>query len=148
VLILTAFNLTNGLSRFLSGYFSNMMGRKQVLGATLLLAGLAYFLFPYLTGHLIWAVLAAVIGFSFETLHSVSPPMVSDCFGIENFGSVFGMVFTAFGFVSGALGPWLSGFLLDITRENFSLVFFYLGVLLVPSALLVLIASSRTEYRF
>jgi OFA family oxalate/formate antiporter-like MFS transporter len=58
------------------------------------------------------------------------------------------MVFTAFGFASGALGPWLSGFLLDITRENFTLVFFYLGVLLVSSALLVLIASSRTECRF
>jgi OFA family oxalate/formate antiporter-like MFS transporter len=74
--------------------------------------------------------------------------MVSDCFGIEKFGSVFGMVFTAFGFVSGALGPWLSGFLLDITRENFTLVFFYLCLLLVSSALLVLIASSRTECRF
>jgi hypothetical protein len=37
---------------------------------------------------------------------------------------------------------------LDISRENFTLVFFYLGVLLVISALLVLLASSRTEYRF
>jgi OFA family oxalate/formate antiporter-like MFS transporter len=148
VLILTAFNLTNGLSRFVSGYFSDVMGRKQVLGSTLLLAGLAYFLFPYLSGQLIWSLLAAVIGFSFGTLHSVAPPMVSDCFGIEKFGSVFGMVFTAFGFVSGALGPWLSGFLLDITRGNFTLVFFYLGVLLVSASLLVLIASSRTECRF
>jgi cyanate permease len=70
--------------------------------------------------------------------------MVSDCFGIEKFGSVF----TAFGFVSGALGPWLRGFLLDITRENSTLVFFYLGLLLVSSALQVLIASSRTKCRF
>ena len=69
-------------------------------------------------------------------------------FGIEKFGSVFGMVFTAFGFVSGALGPWLSGFLLDITHENFTLVFFYLGVLLLSPALLDLISSSRTECRF
>jgi len=58
------------------------------------------------------------------------------------------MVFTAFGFVSGALGPWLSGFLLDITHENFTLVFFYLGVLLLSPALLDLISSSRTECRF
>jgi hypothetical protein len=74
--------------------------------------------------------------------------MVSDCFGIEKFGPVYGMVFTALGFVSGALCLWLSGFLLDITRENFTLVFFYLGLLLASSALLVPIASSRTECRF
>jgi hypothetical protein len=42
----------------------------------------------------------------------------------------------------------LSGLLLDIARESFTLVFFYLGLLLVSLALLVLIASSRTKCRF
>jgi OFA family oxalate/formate antiporter-like MFS transporter len=34
---------------------------------------------------------------------------------MEHFGSIFGGIFTAFGFFSGALGPWLGGYLLDLT---------------------------------
>jgi OFA family oxalate/formate antiporter-like MFS transporter len=148
VLILTAFNITNGLSRFISGYLSDIMGRKQILGGSFLAAGLACFSFPHFSGLLAWSVCAALIGFSFGTLHSVTAPLVSDCFGLENFGQIFGMVFTAFGFVSGALGPWLSGFFLDATGGNFSLVFAYLGSLLTGSVLLIWIVTPRAECTF
>jgi OFA family oxalate/formate antiporter-like MFS transporter len=148
VLILTAFNITNGLSRFVSGYLSDITGRKQILGGSFLVAGLVCFAFPHVAGLFIWAVFAALIGFSFGALHSVTAPLVSDCFGMENFGQIFGMVFTAFGFVSGALGPWLGGFLLDVSGGNFTLVFAYLGILLTVSVFLIWIVSPRAECTF
>jgi OFA family oxalate/formate antiporter-like MFS transporter len=148
VLLLMAFNITNGSSRLVSGFLSDVAGRKTVMITTFLLAGGAYYLFPHVSGIIIWSVLAAVIGFAFGTLFAVSAPLVSDCFGMEHFGSIFGAVFTAFGFLSGALGPWLGGYLLDLTQGNFTLVFGYLGSLMISSSVMIWITTPYTECTF
>ncbi len=100
-------------------------------------AGLAYVLLPHLDGLAVWAVLAAVVGFAFGTLFAVSAPLATDCFGMAHFGAIFGLVFTAYGFVAGPLGPWLSGHVLDSTQGNFQVVFTYLGVFFFASAVLI-----------
>ena len=137
VLILTAFNLSSGLSRIVSGYLSDYTGRTGIMSLTFLAAGMSYFFLPH-TGNLIFLLmLAAIIGFAFGTLFAVSAPLVSDCFGLKHFGVIFGLVFTGYGFVSGLLGPSLSGYLLDLTAGNFTIVFSYLGVLCLVSGLLI-----------
>jgi OFA family oxalate/formate antiporter-like MFS transporter len=148
VLILTSFNLTNGLSRLVSGHLSDRFGRKVTMGLAFLAAGCAYFLLPHLEGLPAWAVLAATVGFAFGTLFAVSAPLVSDCFGMRHFGAIFGLVFTAYGFVAGALGPWLSGRLLDMTQGNFKPVFLYLGLFCLLSAMLISLAKppGRTAF--
>ena len=80
-----------------------------------------------------------VIGVGFGALWTVSPPLAAECFGLENFGSVFGLLLSAYGFLSSLLGSWLSGYLLDITQGNFTLVFSYLGAFCVVSAGLILL---------
>jgi OFA family oxalate/formate antiporter-like MFS transporter len=79
------------------------------------------------------SILAAFVGLSHGTLFTVSAPLVYDCFGFKHFGAIFGLVFTAYGFISGLLGPTLSGYLLDITGGDFFIVFLYLGVFCVLS---------------
>jgi OFA family oxalate/formate antiporter-like MFS transporter len=128
ILILTAFNLTNGMSRLCSGILSDRFGRNPVMSLAFLAAACAYFLLPWARSLWVCALLAAVVGFSFGTLFSVSAPLVADCFGLEHFGAIFGLTFAAYGFVAGPLGPTLSGYLLDVTGDNFFLVFLYLGV--------------------
>lgn len=128
ILILTAFNLSNGISRLLSGILSDRIGRNQVMSLAFLAAGVAYFILPWARELAVCAILAAVVGFSFGTLFSVSAPLVTDCFGLEHFGAIFGLTFAAYGFVAGPLGPTLSGYLLDVTGDNFFLVFMYLGI--------------------
>ena len=135
VLIFTAFNATNGAGRLISGYLSDNIGRNLTMSITFFAAGLAYFFFPHSSSLLTCAALAAVIGFSFGTLFSVSAPLVSDCFGLQHFGAIFGMVFTAYGFFAGLLGPSLSGYILDVTGNNFSIVFMYLGIFCLISGL-------------
>ncbi len=137
VLILTAFNLTSGLSRLLSGYLSDYMGRTGVMSITFLAAGISYFILPRGDGLILLLVLAGIIGFAFGTLFAVSAPLVSDCFGLKYFGAIFGLVFTAYGLVSGLLGPSLSGYILDRTAGNYTMVFSYLGVFCLASALLI-----------
>jgi len=137
VVILTAFNFTNGLSRLLMGWLSDRVGRNLSMGVTFLAAGCAYLVLPHVSGLEIMAGLAAVIGFAFGTLFAVSAPLTTDCFGLRHFGPIYGLIFTAYGFVAGPLGPSLSGYILDVTHGNFVLVFSYLGVFCLISGILI-----------
>jgi len=137
ILILTAFNLTNGAGRLVSGYYSDKIGRTRIMSLAFLAAGLAYFVLPWAGGLTSCALLAAVVGFSFGTLFSVSAPLVADCFGPRHFGAIFGLTFAAYGFVAGPLGPTLSGYLLDRTEDNFFLVFLYLGLFCLLASLCI-----------
>jgi len=134
VVLLSAFNLTNGLGRFTSGYLSDRAGRRRVMGISFAAAGLAYWALPWVQGTPWWAFLSAVVGYAFGTLFAVSGPLASERFGLENFGVVFGLIFTAYGFTAGILGPWVSGVILDRTGGDFGLVFGYLGAFFVLAA--------------
>jgi len=138
VVILTGFNLTNGGGRLVSGFFSDRLGCSQTMAVSFAAAALAYLIMPHWEGIWLWAILAAVIGFAFGTLFAVSAPLAGDCFGMAHFGAIFGLIFTAYGFVSGPLGPWLSGYILDLTRGNFTIVFTYLGLMYLAAAGIIL----------
>jgi MFS transporter, OFA family, oxalate/formate antiporter len=137
VILQTAFNFTNGVGRLGSGYASDRWGRNGTLVCTFLLAAGAYLLLPHTHSPAASAMMTAAVGLAFGSLFTVSAPLAIDCFGLAHFGSIFGLVFTAYGFLSGILGPWLSGFLLDLTQGNFRLVFTYLGGCYAIAALLI-----------
>ena len=144
ILLLTAFNLTNGSGRIISGFLSDRFGRNRIMSAAFLAAGLAYFALPFAKSLATCAFLAAVVGFAFGTLFSVSAPLVADCFGLRHFGAIFGLTFAAYGFVAGPLGPTLSGYLLDRTGDNFFLVFAYLGAFfLLASACILMVVPPQ-----
>lgn len=137
VVILTVFNITNGFSRILMGYLSDIVRRNSTMSVTFFAAGCAYFALPYVNSLAASAVLAAMIGFAFGTLFAVSAPLAADCFGLKHFGAIFGLVFTAYGFVSGAIGPSLGGYILDASEGNFIIVFTYLGIFCVLSGFFI-----------
>ncbi len=137
VLILTAFNLTNGLGRFISGIMSDFINRNMIMTISFFSAGVAYLLLPHLNGLMMWGVLAAVVGIAFGALFTVSAPLVSDCFGLKHFGAIIGLIFTSYGFLSGLIGPWLSGYILDLTGNNFTIVFSYLGIFFLISSITI-----------
>ena len=145
VFILTGFNLTNGGGRLVSGFFSDRLGRSRTMAVSFGAASLAYLIMPHWGGIWLWATLAAVIGFAFGTLFAVSAPLAGDCFGMAHFGAIFGLIFTAYGFVSGPLGPWLSGYILDLTRGNFTIVFTYLGLMYLAAAGIILRVRPHRE---
>ncbi|MGD8889219.1 MAG: MFS transporter [Desulfobacterales bacterium] len=147
VVLLTGFNLTNGSGRLVSGYFSDRWGRSRTMAVSFTCAAAAYLIMPHLEGLWLWATLSAVIGFAFGTLFAVSAPLAGDCFGMAHFGAIFGLIFTAYGFLSGPLGPWLSGYILDLTQGNYTFVFSYLGFMYLASAGLILFVQPWRECR-
>lgn len=147
VILLTAFNLTNGCGRLISGYLSDHIGRSRTMAISFTCAGAAYLVMPHMDHLWLWAVLAAIIGFAFGTLFAVSGPLAGDCFGMIHFGAIFGLIFTAYGFVAGPLGPWLSGHILDITAGNYTLVFTLLGLLYFAASGLIALVQPWRECR-
>jgi OFA family oxalate/formate antiporter-like MFS transporter len=145
VLILMAFNITNGTGRLVAGYLSDVIGRNLTMSTAFFAAGFAYFVLPSASSLAACAILAAVVGFAFGTLFSVSAPLVTDCFGLDHFGAIFGLVFTAYGFVAGALGPSLGGRLLDVTGGDYFLVFLYLGAFCILSGLCIRLVESPNQ---
>ena len=144
VFILIGFNIANGIGRLISGYLSDIIGRNTTMSIVFFSAGGAYFILPHSSNLMVCSILAAFVGLSHGTLFTVSAPLVYDCFGFKHFGAIFGLVFTAYGFVSGLLGPSLSGYILDVTGGNFLIVFTYLGVFCILSGLCVrLVVPSR-----
>lgn len=137
VLVLSCFNLTSGASRLISGYLSDFVEKRVLMSLAFLASGVAYFAMSYVPGLTILCFLAMVIGFSFGTLFACSAPLVTDCFGMKHFGAILGLVFTAYGFVSGIIGPSMSGYLIDITGGNYSIIFTYLGIFCLISGCLI-----------
>jgi MFS transporter, OFA family, oxalate/formate antiporter len=138
VMILTAFNLASGLSRIIMGYLSDRMRRNKAMAATFFAAAGAYFILPQVERFIFLLLLPAIVGFAFGTLFAVSAPLASDCFGLRHFGAIFGLVFTAYGFLAGPMGPSLSGYLLDSSADGFGLVFTFLGVYCFLSGVFIL----------
>lgn len=139
--VLSAFNVANGLSRIVTGFVSDIIGRNLTLSITFIGAGVAYLLLPYTSHYTLILVLATAIGFGYGTLFACSAPLISDCFGLKHFGIILGLVFTSYGFLAGIIGPGLSGWLLGLTEGNYTFIFNYLGLLCLISALLILFVS-------
>ena len=137
VWILFAFNLGSGLSRLAMGFLSDLVPRPLVMAGAFATAGLAYLGLPWVGGGWWPAFLAAWVGVAFGTMFAVGAPLAAEVFGPMYFGEVFGLLFTSYGFISGALGPSLAGYVLDLSGGNFLAVFSYLGGCCLLAAVLV-----------
>ena len=147
VCILTCFNLLNGLGRLISGRLADNYSKQKILMTIFLMASAAYILMPFFSALPVISFLACFIGLAFGAMFTVSAPLVTEVFGIDNFGKIFGLVFTAYGFVAGPLGPWLSGYILDITGGNYTLVFSLLGLLYFLACGIILMVRPWQECR-
>ena len=138
VYILICFNILNGIGRLVCGRLSDILPKQKILMAIFLMAAGAYIGLSFSKTLVPACFFACFIGLAFGGLFTVSAPLVTDVFGLENFGKIFGLVFTAYGFFAGILGPWLSGIILDMTQSNFKIVFSMFALFYVISSFLIL----------
>jgi OFA family oxalate/formate antiporter-like MFS transporter len=127
VVVITAFNLTNGIGRIVAGALSDFIGRNATGCVAFLLGAVGYILLCFCRSLVLVAILAAFVGFAFGTLFAISAPLVSDLFGLKHYSAIFSLVFVAYGFISGIVGPALVGQLLKATGENYTVVFLLLA---------------------
>ena len=144
IYILTAFNVLNGIGRIICGKLADKYRKQKIMACIFSMAGTAYLLMPYSGSIYFVSFLACFVGLAFGGLFTVSAPLVTDVFGLENFGRIFGLVFTAYGFLAGFLGPWMSGMILDATGSDYRIVFTIFAVFYFVSSILIM-RISRPE---
>lgn len=141
VVVITAFNLTNGIGRIVAGSLSDFIGRNATGCVAFIMGAVGYLLLPFCKNAVLVAVLAAFVGFAFGTLFAISAPLVSDLFGLKHYSTIFSLVFVAYGFVSGIVGPALVGQLLKLTGENYAVVFPLLALFCAAGAVCIMLAK-------
>ena len=138
VWILIGFSIANGAGRLICGRLADYFAHQKILMICFLISGSAYIIIIFSTSLVAVSLLASCVGLAFGAMFAVSAPLVTHCFGLVNFGRIFGLVFTAYGFVAGFLGPWLSGFILDSSYGSFTLVFLYLAIFYFISSFFII----------
>jgi OFA family oxalate/formate antiporter-like MFS transporter len=90
------------------------------------------FLLQGLSTYASLSVASVLIGFNYGANLSVFPSATKDYFGLRNFGVNYGFISTAWG-VGGILGPMLSGYIYD-TSKNFRDAYLIAAVCLLIAA--------------
>ena len=144
IAVLSAFNLVSGCSRIVVGALSDIIGGERIGVIAFAVTAAGYALLPYIGTGAAVMVIAGCVGFGFGTLFTVTGPIASGRFGLRYFGMIYGLIFTAYGFIGGILGPALSGMVLDITSGNYHVVFGYLAVFaFIGAALMYVLQRGR-----
>ena len=111
VSLLAVFN-TGG--RVVMGMLSDKIGRVPTLMLVIALQMANMVLFPTFDTEIEFILGAALAGVGYGALLAIFPSMTADYFGMKNYGSNFGVVYTAWG-ISGFIGPVMASVVVDTT---------------------------------
>ena len=99
----------NASGRIVAGFMSDKIGRTKTLFTMLTFQGLIITSLIFMgEGKAYLLVIAStLIGFNYGTNLALFPSATKDCFGLKNFGTNYGLVFTAWG-IGGFVFPRVS----------------------------------------
>lgn len=134
--ILSIFNL---IGRFFLGPLSDKIGRLKtftLIGSMVLISMILLYIAHYL--NILFYVVPIIAGISYGGYLALSPSFTADVFGTKYYGVNYGAMFTAWG-IAGIFGPYLAGFLHDLTKSYFLtiLIFSFFSLFAVSISLYV-----------
>jgi MFS family permease len=104
------------VGRILWGVFADVLGNRKAMVLSAGLMMLALFWLQVAVDAWILVLVGLAFGFSHGGLATMESPMVANIFGMRSHGTILGLVFFA-DTVGGATGPFLAGYLFDVTRS-------------------------------
>jgi len=145
VIILTIFNLANGICRLFIGWFTDRIGGRFTGAISFLLTTVGYLVMPHTSNVTLICICAVGVGIGLGALFTVSGPLTSLIFGFKEFGMIFGLLYTGYGIIGGVVGPFVSGLVLEKTNDNYIIVFTYLGIMAFIGFLSILIVNDKKK---
>jgi OFA family oxalate/formate antiporter-like MFS transporter len=130
----------NAGGRIIAGVLSDKIGRTWTMFAVFVFQAVLMFLLRGLDTYAALFVASVLIGFNYGANLSVFPSAAKDYFGLKNFGINYGFIFTAWG-VGGILGPLLSGYIYDASK-NFDNAYLIAAVCLLIAAALTFVTRT------
>lgn len=104
----------NAGGRIGGGIVSDKIGRIRTMQIVFALQGVNMLLFASYNTFFLVALGTALGGIGYGALLSLFPSTVSDYYGMKNFGTNYGVLYTAWG-IAGAIGPVIAGWVVDAT---------------------------------
>ncbi len=141
-LLVASLAVGNGGGRILAGIISDKIGRKWTLLTCFLLQAVLILLLSLTKGGNLLAtipvmiILSALIGANYGANLSIFPSLTKDFYGVNHFGTNYGLVFTAWG-VGGFMLSLLAGRLYDVYR-TFAVAYYGAAILLLMAAVVSL----------
>jgi OFA family oxalate/formate antiporter-like MFS transporter len=147
-LVVAILAIGNAGGRIVAGILSDKIGRRVTLGIMLIIQTLLMLAAIPIVGSdqssaVLLVVLATLIGFNYGTNLSLFPSLTKDHWGLKNFGTNYGIVFTAWGvggFVMGRLSQ-----MLQTSTGSYTSSFLTAAVLLVIGTILTFTLKGRKE---
>jgi len=97
-LALTVDRILNGMSRPISGWVSDSIGREELLFLAFIVEGLGFlFLWLYGASYTAFVIVTGMLFFAYGEMFSLFPASLADTFGRKHVTSVYGMMYTAKG---------------------------------------------------
>jgi MFS family permease len=146
--IFGAMGFLSTVGRMLFGTLSDRMGREKVATLSFLcsIGGIFIILLLPLIQSVFWLYLYAVLfGLGFGARGPILTAMVADMYQGKHFGSIYGFINIGIG-IGGALGPWLAGYLHDVTG-SYRISFITCVPILILACVLIWIAGWSNKHK-
>jgi len=123
--------------RVLMGIFADRIGNKKAMVLSAGLMMLALFWLVMVKDLWMLSLGGLAFGFGHGGIATMESPIVANIFGMRSHGVILGLVFFL-DTVGGAIGPFLAGYIYDMTR-SYSLAFLLCAILGVINLILILL---------
>ncbi len=140
--LVVALAIFNSGGRLATGLLSDKIGALKTLSFAMLLQAVNMLLFSQFDSSFTLIIGAGLAGIGYGTLLAVFPSVIADLYGLKNFGTNYGILYTAWG-IGGFIGPMLAGWSVD-TFGHYDLAYFLCAALVFVAAILLL-GVQRTE---
>lgn len=139
--ILSLFGFTTLAGRMILGPASDRAGKKLMCVISMLFQTIGAFWLIWSSDLWMFYLFAGFYGLGYGGMAPATAALIGESFGLRNMGSILGVLNTGFG-VGAALGPFIGGYIFDITNS-------YLWAFVLATAAMftstLLIALSRRE---
>jgi len=136
--------VVGGLSiagKILLGKVADIIGNRKIFifGFSMI----SVVLFCLVPAKTVWLLyfLSGLFGFSYGGIAASESPLVAFLFGLRSLGLILGAAAAGFT-IGGALGPWLIGYLFDVT-DSYRLAFIICGAISFTGLILTLILDTK-----
>ncbi|XP_056006571.1 monocarboxylate transporter 9-like isoform X3 [Ostrea edulis] len=147
-ILISVTNLCDFIGRLTCGVIANqrMMKNSTLVAVSQIITGVILALCSFYGPFWSFIVLAIVYGLFSGAIFSMTPALIADFVGMENFRTSFGILILGQGITMGGGAPFL-GYLRDVT-QTYTTSFYFMGSLLLMSGLALLLepcVRSRQE---
>ncbi len=145
-LLVSFFALFNTLGRFCCGLITDRSGYFRAMFGAFILIFCSMMIYLGCGGLPALLLGTILLAFGYGSLYTSFPAAAAELFGLQNFGTYYGLLFTSVG-IGGSLGPFLAGYLADI-YGNYSMTFI-LGIAASLGALLfaLVLRNALSKYQ-